>query len=43
MDHNWPYVAAGYSVVTAALVTYATWLWNRVRRSEQSLEHDDSR
>jgi hypothetical protein len=41
MDHNWPYVAAGYSITFTVLVTYTVWLWNRVRRSEQSLGRDD--
>jgi hypothetical protein len=41
MDHNWPYVATGYSVVTVALVSYVGWLWNRLRRSERSLSRDD--
>ena len=34
MDHNWPYVAAGYSIVTAAIVSYVTWLWYRLRRDD---------
>jgi hypothetical protein len=41
MDHNWPYVAAGYSLTTAALLAYVGFLWNRLRRSERSLTRDD--
>jgi uncharacterized protein (DUF58 family) len=41
MDHNWPYVAAGYSLTTAVLVTYVLWLWNRLRRAERSVSRDD--
>ena len=36
MDHNWPYVAAGYSLTTVVLVTYVVSLWNRLRRAERS-------
>jgi hypothetical protein len=36
MDHNWPYVAAGYSITTAVLVTYTAWLWNKLRRAERA-------
>jgi hypothetical protein len=41
MDHNWGYVAAGYSLTTVVLGTYVAWLWNRLRRSERSLSRDD--
>jgi hypothetical protein len=41
MDHNWPYVAAGYSLTTAVLVLYVGRLWQRLRRSERSLTPDD--
>jgi hypothetical protein len=40
MDHNWGYVAAGYSITTAALLAYVGFLWNRLRRSERSV-HDE--
>jgi hypothetical protein len=41
MDHNWPYVAAGYSIVAVVLVTYVAFLWNRLRRAERSPSSDD--
>lgn len=41
MDHNWPYVAAGYSLAAVALGTYVGWMWNRLRRSERSMGRDD--
>jgi hypothetical protein len=41
MDHNWGYVAAGYVLVTVTLVTYVSWLWYRIRRSERSLPRQD--
>ena len=40
MDHNWPYVAAGYSLTTVVLVTYVASLWNRLRRAERSSRDD---
>jgi hypothetical protein len=40
MDHNWPYVAAGYSITTGALVAYTAWLWSRLRRSERMTNND---
>jgi hypothetical protein len=41
MDHNWPYVVAGYSLTTVLLVGYVAALWNRLRRAERSVPHDD--
>jgi hypothetical protein len=41
MDQNWGYVAAGYSLVTVALVAYVVSLWNRLRRAERSMSRDD--
>jgi hypothetical protein len=41
MDHNWPYVAAGYSLTMAVLVAYVGRLWYRLRRAERSLSRDD--
>jgi hypothetical protein len=37
MDHNWPYVAAGYSLTTVSLAAYATWLLTRLRRARRSV------
>jgi hypothetical protein len=36
MDHNWPYVAAGYGLTTAVVVAYAGWLQARLRRARRS-------
>jgi hypothetical protein len=41
MDQNWPYVAVGYGITTAALVSYITYLWARLRRAQRSLSRDD--
>jgi hypothetical protein len=41
MDHNWTYVAAGYSLTTVVLAGYFGWLWNRLRRAERSSSRDD--
>ncbi len=32
MDHNWPYVAAGYGLTFAAVGSYVVWLQARLRR-----------
>ena len=37
MDHNWPYVAAGYGLTTAVVATYAGWLLTRLRRARHSV------
>ncbi|MCU1429360.1 MAG: hypothetical protein JWL83_3360 [Actinomycetia bacterium] len=41
MDHNWGYVAAGYGITTGALLVYGGWLWNRLRRAQQSATDGD--
>jgi hypothetical protein len=41
MDHNWPYVAIGYSLATVALGSYVGWLWNRLRRAERFSSRDE--
>jgi hypothetical protein len=41
MDHNWPYVAVGYTLMTVVLVSYIAYLWTRLRRGERSLSQDD--
>jgi hypothetical protein len=41
MDHNWPYVAVGYAIMTVVLVGYVGYLWNRLRRGQRSLTQDD--
>jgi hypothetical protein len=41
MDDNWPYVVVGYSLTTATLIAYTTWLWYRLRRAEPPASHDD--
>ncbi len=40
MDHNWPFVATGYSLMFVVLVAYLTWIWLRVRRAERSTPDD---
>ena len=36
MDHNWPYVAAGYGLTTVVVGWYAAWLQTRLRRARRS-------
>jgi hypothetical protein len=36
MDHNWPYVAAGYGLTAAVVVAYTGWLLARLRRARRS-------
>ena len=36
MDHNWPYVAAGYGLTAAVVVSYTAWLQARLRRARRS-------
>jgi hypothetical protein len=38
MDQNWPYVAAGYGLTTAVVVSYAGWLLTRLRRTRRSAD-----
>jgi len=35
MDHNWPYVAAGYGLTTAVVAVYSGWLLARLRRTRR--------
>jgi hypothetical protein len=37
MDHNWPYVAAGYGLTTAVVAGYSGWLLARLRRTRRSV------
>jgi hypothetical protein len=37
MDHNWPYVAAGYGLTTALIGSYSAWLLTRLRRARRSV------
>jgi len=37
MDHNWPYVAAGYGLTAAAVGGYTAWLLTRLRRARRSV------
>jgi hypothetical protein len=37
MDHNWPYVAAGYGLTTAVVGAYSAWLIARLRRTRRSV------
>ena len=41
MDHNWPYVAAGYGVTTVAVVWYAAWIHLRLRRARRTLPESE--
>jgi hypothetical protein len=37
MDHNWPYVAAGYGLTAAVVGSYSAWLLARLRRTRRSV------
>ena len=37
MDHNWGYVAAGFTITFVTLAAYSGWLWQRLRRTRRSL------
>ena len=37
MDHNWGYVAAGFTITFVTLGAYSGWLWQRLRRTRRSL------
>ena len=37
MDHNWPYVAAGYGLTTVVVGAYSGWLLARLRRTRRSV------
>jgi hypothetical protein len=36
MDHNWPYVAAGYGLTAVVVASYAGWLQTKLRRTRRS-------
>jgi hypothetical protein len=42
MDHNWPYVAAGYALTAVVVAGYAGWLQARLRRTRRSAGTDTS-
>ena len=37
MDHNWPYVAAGYGLTAATVGAYSGWLIARLRRTRRGV------
>jgi hypothetical protein len=41
MDHNWGFVAAGYSITTVAVGGYFLWLRTKLRRAERAAGEDD--
>jgi len=41
MSHNWGFVAAGYSITTAALVTYFGWVRFRTRHLRRTLRDEN--
>ena len=43
MDHNWGYVAAGYTITAVTLLVYTGWIWRRTRRAHRSMPDLDAR
>jgi Heme exporter protein D (CcmD) len=41
MSHNWGFVAAGYSITTAALVGYFGWVRLRTRQLRRALRDEN--